>query len=52
MRYLLLSFVLYIYIAAWLNDIGRLPLYLVALTLSLFAFYGLCMLYDKHGRPR
>lgn len=52
MRYLLLAFVLYLYVAAWLNDIDRLPLYLVALTLSSFAFGGLCLLYDKHGRVR
>jgi hypothetical protein len=52
MRYLLLAFVLYLYVACWLNAPEQLPLLLVALTLSLFAFGGVCILYDKHGRPR
>ena len=52
MRYLLMAFVLYLYVACWLNTPEQLPLLLVALTLSSFAFWGACALYDRHGRPR
>ena len=52
MRYLLLAIVLYFSLSAWLNDLSHLHLWLIALTLSLFAFWGVCALYDRHGRPR
>jgi polyferredoxin len=52
MRYLLLFFIGFVAMSAYLNNIEALPYILVILTLSLFAFYGACMLYDRHGRPR
>ena len=52
MRYVLLALVIFTYICAWLNNPSHLPIWLIALTISLFAFWGVCVLYDRHGRPR
>lgn len=52
MRYLLLAFIVFVALSAYLNNIEALPYILTLLTVTLFAFYGACMLYDEHGRPR